>query len=81
MFPLLSFNHIARYRATLLDLSATLSEWDRLLFLFVCASASLLPHSRPNLDVLTHVHVTRVLLDDDNKATGVEYRAPDGRLR
>ena len=35
--------------------------------------------ARPNLTILTHVHVTRVLLEGDT-ATGVEYRKADGSI-
>jgi len=36
---------------------------------------------RPNLEIICHAHVTRVVLDDDDgtlRATGVEYRTADG---
>ncbi len=39
--------------------------------------------SRANLTIITHAHVTRVLLSDGNddlKATGIEYRDRDGGL-
>ncbi|MBX3314923.1 MAG: GMC family oxidoreductase N-terminal domain-containing protein [Actinobacteria bacterium] len=39
------------------------------------------PEQRPNLEVICHAQVTRVLLDgdgDDLRATGVEYRDADG---